>query len=133
MQSMQQVCVTTSIPPKVVPSRLGRKVKLSKALHGGSEWSDKDELLDVVYWGKQILSLIIGITFGAASMHGVLAILAYVVISTMVAQHFVVKYQQVDEDEVGGFWELAKEGFGSAFATFMVAWITVYSALYHSS
>ncbi|EPB69517.1 Rab5-interacting protein, partial [Ancylostoma ceylanicum] len=107
--------------------------QLSKALHGGSEWSDKDELLDVVYWGKQILSLIIGITFGAASMHGVLAILAYVVISTMVAQHFVVKYQQVDEDEVGGFWELAKEGFGSAFATFMVAWITVYSALYHSS
>ncbi|EYC42122.1 hypothetical protein Y032_0541g3173 [Ancylostoma ceylanicum] len=94
---MQQVCVTTSIPPKVVPSRLGRKVKLSKALHGGSEWSDKDELLDVVYWGKQILSLIIGITFGAASMHGVLAILAYVVISTMVAQHFVVKYQQVNQ------------------------------------
>ncbi|KAK6756833.1 hypothetical protein RB195_014951 [Necator americanus] len=106
---------------------------LSKALHAGSEWSDKDELLDVVYWGKQILSLIIGVAFGAASMHGILAILAYVVISTMMAQHFVVKYQQVDEDEVGGFWELAKEGFGSAFATFMVAWITVYSALYHNS
>ncbi|KIH67537.1 Rab5-interacting protein [Ancylostoma duodenale] len=70
---------------------------LSKALRGGSEWSDKDELLDVVYWGKQILSLIIGITFGAASMHGILAILAYVVISTMVAQHFVVKYQQVSQ------------------------------------
>ncbi|VDM67079.1 unnamed protein product [Strongylus vulgaris] len=141
---------------------------MNKALHAGSDWSDKDELLDVVYWGKQrnhhfpfcrlffvlvkshryireqkifaklfisiqILSLIIGVTFGAASMHGILAILAYVVISTMVAQHFVVKYQQVDEDEVGGFWELAKEGFGSAFATFMVAWITVYSALYHNS
>ncbi|KAK6027717.1 hypothetical protein OSTOST_06251 [Ostertagia ostertagi] len=38
----------------------------------------------------------------------------------------------VDEDDVGGFWELAKEGFGSAFATFMVAWITVYSAVYQS-
>ncbi|WKY13873.1 hypothetical protein Q1695_004595 [Nippostrongylus brasiliensis] len=106
---------------------------LSKAFRAGSEWSDKDELLDVVYWGKQFLSLIIGIAFGAASLHGILAIIAYVAISTMVAQHFVVKFQQVDEDEVGGFWELAKEGFGSAFATFMVSWITVYSAMYQSS
>ncbi|VDO28646.1 unnamed protein product [Haemonchus placei] len=69
--------------------------QLGKALRAGSEWSDKDELLDVVYWGKQLLSLIIGIAFGAASMHGILAILAYVAISTMVAQHFVVKFQQV--------------------------------------
>ncbi|CAJ0588907.1 unnamed protein product [Cylicocyclus nassatus] len=95
------------------PEKYNWTDSLGKALHAGSEWSDKDELLDVVYWGKQILSLVIGIAFGAASMHGILAILAYVVISTMVAQHFVVKYQQVDEDEVGGFWELAKEGFGS--------------------
>ncbi|VDO95068.1 unnamed protein product [Heligmosomoides polygyrus] len=106
---------------------------LSKALRSGSEWPDKDELLDVVYWGKQILSLLIGVAFGAASLHGILAIVAYVAISTMVTQHFVVRYQQVDEDEVGGFWELAKEGFGSAFATFMVSWITVYSAVYHST
>ncbi|KAE9420641.1 hypothetical protein Angca_007384, partial [Angiostrongylus cantonensis] len=104
---------------------------LAKAIRAGSEWSDKDELLDVVYWGRQVvLSLIIGIAFGVTSMHGILAILAYVAISTVVAQHFVVKYQQVDEDEVGGFWELAKEGFGSAFATFMVSWITVYSAVH---
>ncbi|KJH46299.1 Rab5-interacting protein [Dictyocaulus viviparus] len=106
---------------------------LAKAFRAGSEWSDKDELLDVVYWGKQVLSLIVGITFGAVSMHGILAIVAYIVISTVVAQNFVVKYQQVDEDEVGGFWELAKEGFGSAFATFMVSWITVYSAVHHNS
>lgn len=38
------------------------------------------------------------------------------------------KTLQVDEDSLGGFWELAKEGFGSAFATFMVSWIGVYSA-----
>uniref|UniRef100_A0A158P7Q7 RSN1_7TM domain-containing protein n=1 Tax=Angiostrongylus cantonensis TaxID=6313 RepID=A0A158P7Q7_ANGCA len=107
--------------------------QLAKAIRAGSEWSDKDELLDVVYWGRQVLSLIIGIAFGVTSMHGILAILAYVAISTVVAQHFVVKYQQVDEDEVGGFWELAKEGFGSAFATFMVSWITVYSAVHQNS
>ncbi|KAK6023323.1 Rab5-interacting protein [Ostertagia ostertagi] len=125
--------MSTSKRPPTVAEEYSWTESLSKALRAGSDWSDKDELLDVVYWGKQLLSLIIGIAFGAFSMHGILAILAYIAVSTMVAQHFVVKFQQVDEDDVGGFWELAKEGFGSAFATFMVAWITVYSAVYQSS
>ncbi|KAJ1362869.1 hypothetical protein KIN20_022575, partial [Parelaphostrongylus tenuis] len=74
-----------------------------------SEWFDKDELLDVVFWGKRVLSLIVAITFGVTSMHGILAIHAYVAISTVVVQHFVLKYHQVNEDEVGGFWELARK------------------------
>jgi len=37
------------------------------------------------------------------------------------------KFQKDDED-FGGFWEVAKEGFGAAFATFMVSWVTAYSA-----
>ncbi|CAB3397633.1 unnamed protein product [Caenorhabditis bovis] len=104
---------------------------LSKALRPGSEWPDKDELLDVVYWGKQILSLFVGVVFGMTPLYGFLAIISYVCISSVVAQHYVTKFQKVDEDEVGGFWELAKEGFGAAFATFMVSWITVYTSLHH--
>uniref|UniRef100_A0A1I8BKK7 YqzM family protein n=1 Tax=Meloidogyne hapla TaxID=6305 RepID=A0A1I8BKK7_MELHA len=33
-----------------------------------------------------------------------------------------------DDEDFGGFWEVAKEGFGAAFATFMVSWVTAYSA-----
>lgn len=33
----------------------------------------------------------------------------------------------MDEEAFGGFMELAKEGFGSAFATFLVAWIAIYT------
>uniref|UniRef100_A0A0K0DDB0 Rab5-interacting protein n=1 Tax=Angiostrongylus cantonensis TaxID=6313 RepID=A0A0K0DDB0_ANGCA len=106
-------------------SRVG---SLAKGIRAVSEWSDKDELLDVVYWGRQVLSLIIGIAFGVTLMHGILPILAYVAISFVVAQHFVVKYQQVEEDEVGVF-----DRFGSAFATFMVSWIAVYSAVHQNS
>ena len=39
-------------------------------------------------------------------------------------------YQNTDEELIGGFWEVAKEGFGAAFATFMVSWIALYSALH---
>ncbi|CAI5451996.1 unnamed protein product [Caenorhabditis angaria] len=100
-----------------------------KALQPGSEWPDKDELLDVVYWGKQILSLLVGFVFGFTPLVGLLAIISYVCISSVVAQHYVTKFQKVDEDDVGGFWELSKEGFGAAFATFMVTWISTYTSL----
>ncbi|CAO4379987.1 unnamed protein product [Caenorhabditis nigoni] len=100
---------------------------LGKALAPRSVWPDKDELLDVVYWGKQVLSLLVGFVFGITPMTGLLGIISYVVISSVVAQHYVTKFQKVDEEEVGGFWELSKEGFGAAFATYMVTWITVYT------
>ncbi|CAD6186922.1 unnamed protein product [Caenorhabditis auriculariae] len=104
---------------------------LGKALRPGQDWPDKDELLDVVYWGKQVLSLFVGIVFGVTPLYGILALIGYVAISSVIAQHYVVKFQKVDEEEVGGFWELAKEGFGAAFATFMVTWITIYTTLHH--
>ncbi|PAV88946.1 hypothetical protein WR25_24380 [Diploscapter pachys] len=106
---------------------------LQKALRSSSDWSDKDELLDVIYWGKQILAVLIGVVFGLTPLYGILAIATYVAISTLVTQHYVTKFQGVDEEELGGFWELAKEGFGSAFASFMVSWITVFSAVHHTS
>ncbi|VDK71580.1 unnamed protein product [Litomosoides sigmodontis] len=99
------------------------KKTLAKALVSGSEWPDKDELLDVLYWGRQLLALMIGIFWGFIPLHGFLAIVLYVVISTAVGQLYATNFQKVDEDSLGGFWELAKEGFGSAFATFMVSWI----------
>uniref|UniRef100_A0A0N5APQ6 Rab5-interacting protein n=1 Tax=Syphacia muris TaxID=451379 RepID=A0A0N5APQ6_9BILA len=108
-----------------------------------SDWPDKDELLDVIYWGRQILGLLIGIIWGTIPLHGLFAIILYVSITTIAGQFYVSNFQKVfdltlfeqiivDEDAVGGFWELAKEGFGAAFATFMVAWITVYSAAHYN-
>ncbi|CCD67868.1 Rab5-interacting protein [Caenorhabditis elegans] len=100
---------------------------LAKGLTPRSEWPDKDELLDVVYWGKQVISLLLGFIFGITSLTGVLVLVCYVGTSSVIAHHFVTKFQRVDEEEVGGFWELSKEGFGAAFATFMVTWITTYT------
>ncbi|CAJ0957098.1 unnamed protein product, partial [Mesorhabditis belari] len=115
------------------PPKSGWKGTLSKALTSGSDWSDKDEILDVIYWGRQAVALLIGIIFGVVPVNGIIGLGGYVAISTVVIHQFVVKYQKLDEDYLGGFWELAKEGFGAAFATFMVSWITVYSALYFNN
>lgn len=101
-----------------------------KALGKESEWNDKDELLDALYWGRQIISLCIGILWGVVPLKGMLAILIYVALSTLIGHFYVTSFQNQDADNFGGFWELAKEGFGAAFATFMVSWITIYSAVH---
>ncbi|CAD5232161.1 unnamed protein product [Bursaphelenchus xylophilus] len=101
----------------------------SRALQKNSEWADKDDLLDVLYWGRQILGLLVGIVWGLIPLKGLLAILIYVAISTFAGHFYVTSYQGQDEENFGGFWELAKEGFASAVATFLIAWITIYSAV----
>lgn len=49
----------------------------SKAI-AKSEWPDKEELLDVVYWGRQILALLVGLVWGFLPLTGVLGIILYV-------------------------------------------------------
>lgn len=69
--------------------------QLSKAIVRGSAWPDKDELLDVLYWGRQILALIVGIFWGFIPLHGFLAILLYVAISTTAGQLYATSFQKV--------------------------------------
>uniref|UniRef100_A0A8R1E9B0 ER membrane protein complex subunit 6 n=1 Tax=Caenorhabditis japonica TaxID=281687 RepID=A0A8R1E9B0_CAEJA len=93
-----------------------------------SQKSPKHKIPKIQFSFPQVLSLFVGLIFGFTPMTGILGIISYVIISSVVAQHYVVKFQKVDEEEVGGFWELSKEGFGAAFATYMVTWITVYTS-----
>ncbi|GMS80692.1 hypothetical protein PENTCL1PPCAC_2867, partial [Pristionchus entomophagus] len=123
-----------SAPPKKranAEEESGWSAILAKALRPGADWPDKDDLLDVLYWGRQVFALVLGVIFGVIPLSGVLSIVAYVAVSTLAGQYFVVNYQGADEEQMGGFWELAKEGFGTAFATFLVSWITTYSAIHH--
>ncbi|KAI6199379.1 hypothetical protein M3Y96_00620800 [Aphelenchoides besseyi] len=92
---------------------------ISKALTRKAEWSDKDDILDVLYWGRQFISLIIGVLWGIIPLKGLFAIVLYVAISTFSGHLWVTNYQDQEDEQFGGFWELGKEGFGAAFATFM--------------
>jgi hypothetical protein len=56
--------------------------QVAKAFTKKATWSDKDELLDVIYWGRQFISILIGVTWGIIPLKGVIALLLYVAIST---------------------------------------------------
>jgi len=109
---------------------LSLKNLISKALSRRTKWVDKDDLLDVIYWGRQFLSLIMGVAWGFFPLRGLFALILYVALSTFAGHYYLTCYQEQDQDSFGGFWEIAKEGFGAAFATFMVSWITTYSAIH---
>ncbi|XP_070575598.1 GEL complex subunit OPTI-like [Ptychodera flava] len=101
-----------------------------RAFSSKSEWNDKDEFLDVVYWMKQILSILVGAIWGFIPLTGIIGIGLFGAVNTVVTYIYTMTFQKIDEDEYGGIWEIIKEGFMSSFAMFLVAWIFVYSALH---
>ncbi|KAG1703662.1 hypothetical protein GQR58_004133 [Nymphon striatum] len=102
----------------------------SRCMTASSEWPDKDEFLDVIYWIRQILGIVLGITWGIIPLKGILGLALFVFINAALIYVYFSSFQKVDGEEYGGPWELTKEGFMTSFACFLVTWIILYSALH---
>ncbi|CAG9856143.1 unnamed protein product [Phyllotreta striolata] len=103
----------------------------SRALSSNASWPDKEEFLDVIYWARQALGVLLGIVWGLIPLKGLLGLLLFVVINAGIIYFYCSSFQNVDEEEYGGAWELTKEGFMTSFAGFLVTWIIIYSGLYY--
>lgn len=71
------------------------RLQFGKALTKNADWQDKDDLLDVLYWGRQVLSLVLGVFWGLIPLKGVFAILIYLLISTLSGHFYVANFQGV--------------------------------------
>jgi hypothetical protein len=69
--------------------------QLSKALTRKAQWDDKDDLLEILYWGRQIAALLLGIVCGIVPLKGFLALLLYVGVSTFAGNYYVTGFQEV--------------------------------------
>ncbi|XP_066558517.1 GEL complex subunit OPTI isoform X2 [Amia ocellicauda] len=92
----------------------------SKAFKSNAAWEEKDEFLDVIYWFRQIIAVILGVIWGIAPLKGFLGIAIFCVINAGLLYVYFSSFQQIDEEEYGGTWELTKEGFMTSFALFLV-------------
>ncbi|KPJ02128.1 PREDICTED: uncharacterized protein C20orf24 homolog [Papilio xuthus] len=104
----------------------------TKAFTSNTEWSDKEEFLDVIYWMRQAIGIVLGLCWGLIPLKGFIGILLFVAVNAGVIYLYVSNYQNVDEEEYGGMWEITKEGFMTAFAGFLVTWIIIYTGLHGS-
>ncbi|CAD6238643.1 GSCOCG00008499001-RA-CDS [Cotesia congregata] len=102
----------------------------SRAITANSEWPDKDEFLDVIYWSRQVIGIILGIVWGLIPLKGFVALALFAFFNAGSTYVYMSSYQQIDEEEFGGVWELTKEGFMTSFAGFLVTWIIIYSGLH---
>ncbi|XP_057371202.1 GEL complex subunit OPTI-like [Daphnia carinata] len=103
----------------------------NRMLSKNSEWPDKDEFLDVIYWARQILAVILGLIWGVFSLQGFLGLALFALANAGILYVYFTSFQSVDEEEYGGVWELTKEGFMTSFAGFLVTWTIIYSGLHH--
>ncbi|KAH9502920.1 hypothetical protein Btru_072387 [Bulinus truncatus] len=103
---------------------------LSKALTPENQWQDKDEFLDVIYWMRQILGLLLGIIWGIVPLKGFIGLALFLLVNVAIVYIYYNSFQKVDEEEFGGTSEILKEGLMTSFSSFLVAWIILYSALH---
>ncbi|XP_074044738.1 GEL complex subunit OPTI-like [Macrotis lagotis] len=101
----------------------------SKALRSDAAWEDKDESLDVIYWFRQIIAVVLGVIWGVVPLKGFVGIGVFCLINAGILYLYFSSFQQIDEEDYGGTWELTKEGFMTSFALFMVVWIIFYTAI----
>lgn len=103
---------------------------IAKALSAKSEWSDKDEFLDVIYWFRQILGVVLGLLWGVVAVKGIVGLAIFAALNAGALYLYFSGFQSVDEEDYGGVWELTKEGFMTSMASFLVIWIIVYTGLH---
>nr|XP_054748137.1 GEL complex subunit OPTI-like [Lytechinus pictus] len=101
-----------------------------RAFKAKSQWPEKDEFLDVIYWMRQTIAILAGLAWGLLPFRGFIGIALFCALNAGVLYIYFTSFQQVDDDDFGGPWELTKEGFMSSFALFLVVWIIVYSAVF---
>ncbi|XP_055607730.1 GEL complex subunit OPTI [Uranotaenia lowii] len=105
----------------------------SKAIVPMSEWNDKDEFLDVIYWSRQVLGILIGVVMGLIPLKGFVALALFALVNSGVVYLYSNNFQKIDEEVYGGMWEVIKEGFMTSFACFLVTWIIFYTGTHFDS
>ena len=108
---------------------------LSKALSFGSIISDsgkewiREDITLIIYWLRQILSLMIGILWGMIRFEGFLAVLMYLIVSIFTLSTY--KSALKVPEETFDIVDVFKEGIVPGLGIFLFGWISSYSLAHY--
>lgn len=94
------------------------------------KWDDKDEVLDAIYWYRQILALITGIIWGILGLYGITGMILFAIVNSIAA--FTLANQSGYDFDPDDNFLCVKDGFMTTFATFLVSWTVTYTAVHFS-
>ncbi|XRA99570.1 Rab5-interacting family protein [Pycnococcus provasolii] len=106
------------------PESLARSTQ--KLLRASQDWN-KDELLDVLHWSRQVLGVVLGVVWATLALDGFFAFVAYAIGSTACIIALYGGHLKLDADDFGGHNALVTEGFAPATALFVVTWTVVHT------
>ena len=75
---------------------------LNKVFTYQADWSEKEEFLDVIYWSRQIIGVVLGLVWGLLPLQGFIGIFLFAALSAGVVYVWFTAVQGVDEAEYGG-------------------------------
>lgn len=90
------------------------------------KWEDKDEVLDTVYWYRQVLAIFMGIVWGYLGVKGFIGMICFGILNSLAA-YAIANHTGYDFDPDDNLSSV-KEGFLPTFGTFFVSWIVTYTA-----
>lgn len=110
------------------PGRPAKRKTWLNILDKDAVWDDKDEVLDAVYWIRQILAIIMGFIWGLLGVTGFLGIISFATLNSMAA-YAIANNTGYDFDPDENLSSV-KEGFMATLASFLVTWIVTYTAVH---
>eukprot|EP01138_Halocafeteria_seosinensis_P003980 gb/GECG01004069.1/.p1 GENE.gb/GECG01004069.1/~~gb/GECG01004069.1/.p1 ORF type:complete len:144 (+),score=10.03 gb/GECG01004069.1/:1-432(+) len=98
---------------------------MSMALEQGAQYekSEFPELLDVIYWARQILAVFLGVIVALSGAVGAPAILSYVVANFLIVMVYIRGYLGIEVGSEETEWstkELLTSGFMPSFGLYLV-------------
>eukprot|EP00744_Colponema_vietnamica_P007824 GILI01011218.1.p1 GENE.GILI01011218.1~~GILI01011218.1.p1 ORF type:complete len:114 (-),score=32.26 GILI01011218.1:190-531(-) len=111
------------------PAKNQKKGGLWKKRSNG-EWV-KDDLLDELYWTKQILCVLCGLLWGFVPLTGTTGHVAFGAVLFFVMNIYMNKLLEVDPEDFGGQFELITDGMQPGYFGFLMSWIISYSVFHH--
>ena len=102
-----------------------------KALTPQGRWT-KDtfpEFYDAVFCGRQLLGLVVGVTWGCIPVTGMVGVVSFVLLTTAGVGSFIGNYCGVNDDDFGE-GELLKEGMNQSIGIFLLSWILTYTVVH---
>ncbi len=72
----------------------------------------------------------LGVAWGVLGVTGAAGLVSFAAVNAGLLYAYWTAFQQIDEEEYGGPWELTKEGFMTSAAGFLVSWIVMYTGIH---
>jgi hypothetical protein len=98
----------------------------SKTAAADSLTSDKDAVMDALYWVKQIVSFILGAVAGTMHLTGFPIVVCFGVLLTAFSLFYAWQVLRADDVEA---WDIVTESFAPSFFCFMLVWVLGFTFL----